>query len=150
MTKMTKELREALSVLKGSRTKLEEFLSELHIHKIDPFMLSVLCSKSTGVEGTAIYVVSGAFEGNFPLWKTPRMYVALGKTLKEAAHSKTTIVTLADPPMVLGELPSEAKVQAIKFVNLNRSVLLRYWSQDICSMEMVNSIMRIEGVGCGE
>jgi hypothetical protein len=104
--------------------------------------MSNLRPNDTGVKGAVIWVSAGEFAGA-DAQHGPRIKVVLGEKITTDGLKEALSVRLTEPPEVLGELPGKLKKQAIAFVNANREVLLRYWSFEIGTPEMVRLLQRI-------
>lgn len=109
---------------------------------IDLFALSCFRSKTTGVDGTVIWVSCGEFGGG-DFRHGPRIKVVLGDHIKTEGLQDAVSVRLTSPPEVLGKLPGKVSRQAVEFVSRNRSVLLRHWAGEIDTKEMSDLLERV-------
>lgn len=109
------------------------------------FMLEAMSNlppDDTGVAGAVIWVSSGEFAGA-KSQHGPRIKVIPGTKITKEGLMDAASVTITEPPRVVGTLPGKLKTQAIRFVNLNREVLLRYWRNEISTRQMLDGLTRI-------
>lgn len=104
--------------------------------------MSNLRPQDTGVKGAIIWVSAGEFWGT-DSQHGPRIKVMQGNKLTSDGLKDSVSVRLTDPPEVLGILPGQLKKQVVRFININRDVLLRYWNFEIGTPEMVRLLRRI-------
>jgi hypothetical protein len=97
---------------------------------------------TTGVEDAVIWVSAGEFSGK-ELQHGPRIKVVLGDKITTDGLANAVSVKLTNPPKILGKLPSKISRQVVKFVNLNREVLLRHWNGELDSKEMLELLKRV-------
>ena len=102
-------------------------------------LLSNLSSDSTGVSGAVIWVSAGEFTDQD---LGPRATVVLGTSLSPARLGESASILLTDPPRVLGELPEGITEQALGFVTRNRLALLRYWTNETSTPEMIAQLTK--------
>jgi hypothetical protein len=107
----------------------------------DLFRLSCFGSKTTGVEGTIIWVSCG--EPTDAEDVGPRLWVVLGDKIRPEGLRDCATVRLTIPPEVLGELPARVRMQAVAFVRKNRIALLRHWLGRIDTKEMCDLLVRV-------
>jgi hypothetical protein len=99
-------------------------------------------TRRTGIEGAVIWVSPGEFGGK-DSQHGPRIKVMLGNKVTTEGLDDAVSVRISDPPEVLGKLPGNVKKQVIKFVDLNRDVLLGHWKGETDTEEMLALIKSI-------
>jgi hypothetical protein len=108
----------------------------------EPFAMSNLRPSDTGVDGAVIWVSAGEF-AEIDLLHGPRIKVVLGDKITTEGLRDAVSARLTDPPVVSGRLPRGVKHQVMRFVNMNREVLLRHWNGEIDAKEMLDLLHRI-------
>ena len=103
--------------------------------------MSNLRPAETGVDGAIIWVSAGEF-GGADSQHGPRVKVVLGTKITSENLTDAVSVSLTTPPRVFGDLPGKLRKQAVKFVDANRDVLLRYWLNEISTREMLDGLVR--------
>jgi len=88
------------------------------------------------VDGTVIWISACEFAGD-EVQCGPRILVVPGDTIAADGLSRAVEVTTTSPPQVLGNLPTSVEVQVVRFVDLNRTALLRHWDGELDSAEMI-------------
>lgn len=73
----------------------------------------------------------------------PRIKVMLGHKVTTEALAGAVTVTLQDPPKVLGDLPAKVEQQVIKFCQMNRKVLLKYWAGSLSTLQALTQIKKV-------
>ena len=106
---------------------------------VDHFLMVNLSTRETGVEGALVWVASGEFDSASK--HGPRVAVMLGRMITDESLGKAAIVTLADPSVVVGDLPSKVREQALGFVSGNREVLLSYWKGEVSTRDMLAGLV---------
>ena len=106
---------------------------------LDLFLMDCHRTESTGVDGAVIWL-SADEPSNAGRPQGPRVWVALGAEISLEALKQAASISLTEPPIVQGELPSTVQDQAIAFVRRNRRVLLRYWKGSIDTPEMLRRL----------
>jgi hypothetical protein len=104
--------------------------------------MSNLRPKTTGVEGAVIWISAGEFD-DVSAQLGPRIKVVLGDRITTEGLREAVSVRLTVPPEVLGELPSKVRERVIRFVEKNRSVLLRHWNGELDSKETLDLLERL-------
>ena len=104
--------------------------------------MSNLRSRTTGVEGTVIWVSAGEFAG-VDSQHGPRLKVVLGDKITTEGLKHAVSVRLTTPPEVLGKLPGKVTRQVVEFVEKNRDVLLRHWNGEIDTKEMLDLLKAV-------
>jgi len=113
-----------------------------HRASIDLFLLSNLCPTETGVAGAVIWVSCGEFASGDPE-QGPRLIAVLGERIRTEGLKDATTVRLTDPPEVLGALPGEIERAVVKFAEMNRGTLLRYWDGQLSTRELLDLMKRV-------
>jgi hypothetical protein len=103
---------------------------------------SVLRSTDTGVRGAVIWVAACEFEDS-DRHLGPRLLVVLGDSIHAEGLKCAVTVLVACPPDVLGALPQEIAGQVERFVVRNQGALLRHWSGEIATREMLDLLERV-------
>jgi len=110
-----------------------------YLKKIEIYAMSNLVPADTGIKGVVLWVSAGEFEGK-ECKHGARIKVVVGSKITAEGLKNSTTVTLTNPPKVIGELPARIEKKVIDFVNVNRSVLLKYWKNKISTREMLENI----------
>lgn len=105
--------------------------------------MSNLPPKDTGVAGVVIWVSSGEFAGT-ESQHGPRIKVMPGTKVTREGLQEAVLVTITNPPKVIGTLPAKLKKQVVEFVTVNREILLRYWNNDVSTREMLEGLTRVQ------
>jgi len=109
----------------------------------DGFVLSNLRSTTTGVEGAILWVAAGEFD-DADRTQGPRIMVVLGDNISADRLKDAVVVLLTKAPVVMGSLPGEIERQVVAFVEANREVLLRYWTGEMSTREMIELVQPIK------
>ncbi len=104
--------------------------------------MSNLRPNTTGVQGAVIWISAGEFAGA-EAQHGPRIKVVLGEKITTEGLDKSVSVRLTNPPEVLGVLPAKVKRDVVRFVNVNRDVLLRHWAGELDSKETLELLQGI-------
>lgn len=108
----------------------------------DVTAMSNLLPRRTGVKGAVIWVSPGEHGGK-DIQHGPRVKVVLGEKTTTEGMQDSVSVTISDPPRVLGELPGRIKKQVVRFVALNREVLLAHWRGELDPGDVLERLVRI-------
>ena len=104
--------------------------------------MSNLRPDETGVEGAVVWVSAGEFAGSEGQ-RGPRVKVVPGTNITSDGLGTAVSITIADPPRELGLLPAKIRNQALRFVAMNREMLLRYWRNEISTREMLDGLTKL-------
>lgn len=93
-------------------------------------------------EDTGIPVVIWVEESGDVKDRYPRMTVMThpGKMNYEEA----VLVTVKDPPRVIGVLKPSIKKKVVEFINLNRDALMAYWNQKLSTMQFIRRLRKVK------
>jgi len=105
------------------------------------FLMSNLLPPNTGVNGTVIWISAGEFEKGK---HSPRIKVVVGDQITLESLSQAASITIIGSPKIIGNLPSKITKNAIAFVKLNQTILIKYWENEVSTREMLNSIINIK------
>ena len=111
-----------------------------YLSKIEIYAMSNLVYADTGIKGVVLWLSAHWITGEFDVIHGAKIKVVLGSKITAKGLKNSTTVTLTDPPKVIGELPAKIEKKVIDFVNINRSVLLKYWKNKISTREMLENI----------
>ena len=109
---------------------------------VEMFMLSNLGATTTGIPGAVIWFSAGEFVDPEP-HVGPRLIVMLGDMIKTEGLIDVPIVRLTSPPDVLGELPASMTESLVRFVNLNREILLAHWEGELGTKETIRLLKAV-------
>lgn len=120
-----------------------KFLEKIQQSYVAIEAMSNLRPKSTGIEGVVIWVSAGEFEGKEGQ-HGPRVKVILGggKVTQETLKAAPS-VSIKDAKVVWGKLSGKTLKQVQQFIAMNRETLLRYWNQEIDTVEMSKGISKV-------
>src|ERR1017187_1906458 len=118
--------------------KAVEYLSELEL-----LLMSNVRPKTSGVEGTVIWISAGELSGT-ESQHGPRIKVVIGDSINAEGLRDAVSVRLTTPPVVLGSLPSRVQRDVVQFVEKNRAVLLRHWNGELDSKEALDLLKPVE------
>ncbi len=104
--------------------------------------MSNLRADETGVEGAVVWVSAAEFAGS-ESHRGPRVKVVPGTEITSDGLETAVSITIADPPRELGILPGKILKQALRFVAVNREILLRYWRNEISTREMLDGLTKL-------
>lgn len=95
---------------------------------LDGFMLGNLRGNPYGLGRVIIYIAEREFEPKSEYAGIPRMLLVPG-TLGKQDWSKAATVLIREKVVVEGRLPKIRKQKVLKFIKINRHLLLRYWQK---------------------
>lgn len=110
---------------------------------MNPWLLSNLRGAEVGLDGMALWFSCGEFESARASAHGPRVIVVPGTALAIDSLEHGVAITLTEPPEVLGELPTELRERAVRFIRLNRLVLLRHWNQEIDTRQVLDLLTAV-------
>jgi hypothetical protein len=108
----------------------------------DCFLLSNLRASDTGVEGAVLWISAGEFAPGHAV-HGPRIMVMLGEKITTEGLDMAVSVRLTDPPEILGELPGEVERDVVRFIAVNRDVLLAHWGGELDARETLDRLQRV-------
>lgn len=114
-----------------------------YLEKIEILSMSNLLASDTGVIGAVIWVSAGEFEGK-ECKHSPRIKIVVGDRITSEGLNQAASITISANPKIIGKLPAKISKNAITFVKLNQSILLRYWKNEVSTREMLNAITKIK------
>lgn len=104
--------------------------------------MSNLLPRRTGVRGAVIWVSPGEHGGK-DLQHGPRVKVVLGEKTTTEGLATAVSVTLSNPPRVLGTLPGHIEKQVLRFIEVNREVLLAHWRGELDPGDVLERLVRV-------
>jgi len=123
--------------------KLQElsFLKEdiqLHEETMNLWEMANLRPQITGVKNVIIWVSSGE-----EVKHGPRIKVVRGRKWKKGEEATVPLTGL---PRVIGDinLTQDEFAQIIKWIQLNKKVLMKYWQSELYTDELLDQLERIE------
>jgi hypothetical protein len=112
------------------------------LHEDAGFLASNLTQETTGIDGAVIWMFSGEpTRSASPLG--PRILVTVGEVLMIESLAHAVAVRLSPRPEVVGALPPGVMVKAVEFAQVNRDVLLRYWSGEMSTRSALDLLERV-------
>lgn len=121
--------------------KLKQFVNEdqaLHSEELNLFEMSNLHPEDTGLENLVVWISAGGDK----LKHGPRIKVVRGKKWR---NDLASTVPLTGIPRIIGkaELTQDEFAELMKWININRDVILLYWNDRISTAKMINNIEKI-------
>lgn len=104
--------------------------------------MSNLLPRRTGIEGAVVWVSPGEHGGK-DLQHGPRVKVVLGEKTTTEGLRDAVSVTISNPPRVLGRLPGHIEKQVLRFIELNRDVLLGHWRGELDPGDVLERLVRL-------
>jgi hypothetical protein len=106
------------------------------------FLLANLGSEDSGIEGAIVWFAAGEYSRNEVAYG-PKILVALGTARTLDGLAGAVSVTIASPPQVLGTLPTKVMDQVVRFIDKNRSALLRHWRGEFYTIDVLQQLERV-------